>query len=47
MVICTADDGADGSEHDPGSELTVRDRSVVVLRRERAAADGAGADGRG
>jgi isoamylase len=38
LVICTADDEAEGSQHDPGSQIEVRDRSLVVLRRERAPA---------
>jgi glycogen operon protein len=45
MVVCTADDRSDGSVHEPGSELSVRDRSLVVLRRERGQDGGGSRDG--
>jgi glycogen operon protein len=38
LVVCTADDANEGSQHEPGSTFSVRDRSVVVLRRERTVA---------
>ncbi len=34
VEICTSDDGATGLRHEPGEEIEVRDRSLIVLRRE-------------
>jgi glycogen operon protein len=38
LVVCTADDADEGGQHEPGSTISVRDRSIVVLRRERTVA---------